>query len=362
MMDFASDNVVGASAPIMAELAAAAAAGPEGTYGADRWTVESVARLEAIFERKLTVLLVSTGTAANSLCLAALTPPWGGVLCHAQAHVNDEECGAPEFFTGGAKLFGIPGADGKVTPQGLRETLARFQPGVIRQVAPASLSLSQATESGTLYTCDEIADLTTIAHEAGIGVHMDGARFANALVTLGCTPAAMTWKAGVDLLSFGATKNGALACEAVVVFDDARAPAAAVQRKRAGHTLSKGRVLGAQMAAYLRDDHWLDMARHANAAAARLSRGLSGIAGVRLPWPTQANEVFAVLRRPLHEALAAAGVHYYEWDAPGLGDNARPGADEVFVRLICSFETTDASVDALIHVARRAAGVASSPY
>ncbi len=362
MMEFASDNVVGASTPIMAELAAAAASGPEGTYGADRWTIEAVARLEDLFERKLTVLLVPTGTAANALCLAALAPPWSGILCHAQSHINDDECGAPEFFTGGAKLFGIPGPDGKITVQGLRETLTRFPHGVIRQVPPAALSLSQATESGTLYTCDEIGALAAVAHEVGLGVHMDGARFANALVALDCTPAAMTWRAGVDLLSFGATKNGALACEAMVVFDEARAPAVAVQRKRAGHTLSKGRLLGAQLAAYLRDDHWLALARHANAAAARLSGGLRRMAGVRMPWPTQANEVFAVLPRPMHDALTRAGAHYYEWDAPGLAVDERPTADEVFVRLICSFETTDDTVDALLDAARRFAGVASSPY
>ncbi len=354
-MDFGSDNVVGASGPIMEALAEAARAGSEGTYGEDRWTRDAVSRLEAIFEKKLAVLLVPTGTAANALALAAFTPPWGGVFCHAQSHVNDDECGAPEFYTAGAKLVGIAGAAGKIAPDGLRDTLARFPRGVIRQVQAASLSLSQATESGTVYDCAEIAALSAVAHGAGLCVHMDGARFANALVTLGCTPAAMTWKAGVDVLSFGATKNGALACEAVIFFDPARAEQAGIQRKRGGHTLSKGRLLGAQMAAYLRDGHWLDLARHANGMARRLADGLRDLPGVRVPWSCQANEVFVILPRPIDAALQAAGAHYYEWDSPSLEAGERPAAAEVFVRLVCSFETSVEEVDKMLRIARQAA-------
>ena len=257
-MDFASDNVSGASGPIVEELARAARAGAEGTYGNDRWSRQAVRMLEDLFEHELSVAFVATGTAANALALAAVSPPWGAVFCHAHAHVNEDECGAPEFYTAGAKLVGVPGPMGKVTPDALRTVLKRFPRGIVRQVQPASLSLSQATESGTVYTPVEIEALAGIARDAGLPVHMDGARFANALVSLGCTPAAMTWKAGVDVLSFGASKNGALACEAVVFFDPARAEHAAVQRKRAGHILSKGRLLGAQMTAYLRDDHVLD--------------------------------------------------------------------------------------------------------
>ena len=362
-LDFASDNVVGASPVIADALAEAARAGAEGTYGNDRWTEEAKARLTTIFERPVEVWLVSTGTAANAMALAALTVPWSGVLCHAGSHVNEDECGAPEFFTAGAKLFGIEGPAGKITPDALAETLARLPRGGLRQVEPMALSLSQATECGTAYRPDEVAALTTLAHDAGLAVHMDGARFANALVEIGCSPADLTWKAGIDVLSFGASKNGALACEAVVVFGGARARTLDVLRKRSGHTLSKGRLLGSQMVAYLADDHWLDLARHANGMAARLAEGLLA-RGVRLPWPRQANEVFAVLPQAAHDALLAAGAHYYEWDATSLAPADRPGPEERFVRLICSFATTAPAVDHLLAVVGTLAGrsnVVSSP-
>ena len=361
-MDFGSDNVVGASERVIAAVAEAARAGPQGTYGSDRWTLAATDALRAIFERDLAVLLVPTGTAANALGLAAVTPPWGGVFCHGLAHINDDECGAPEFFTAGAKLIGLPGSGGKVAAQVLRDTLARFPRGGTRQVQAASLSLSQATESGTVYSCDEIGALAEVARGAGLAVHMDGARFANALVHLGCSAAEMTWKAGVDVLSFGATKNGALACEAVIFFDPTRAEAAEIQRKRGGHALSKGRLLGAQMDAYLADGHWLDLARQANAMADRLAGGLERLAGVRLAWPRQANEVFAVLPRAVDAALQAAGGHYYEWDVIALDEAARPGPDEVLVRLVCSFETSAAQVDKFLAVAGQARPpVATSP-
>ena len=349
-LDFASDNVVGASDPIAEAIGEAARAGSEGTYGADRWTLEAKARLENIFERSLDVHLVATGTAANAIALAALTSPWGGVLCHANAHVNTDECGAPEFFTAGAKLFGIPGYNGKITPPALTACLAGFPRRGVRQVEPMALSLSQATECGTVYRPAEIAALATIAHEAGLAVHMDGARFANALVACDCTPAELTWRVGVDILSFGATKNGALACEAVVAFDADRSRPLDVIRKRSGHTFSKSRLLGAQMAAYLRGDHWLDLARHANAMAARLAAGLAA-QGHRLPWPCEANEVFAIIADAVHTELQAAGAHYYEWESTLLPSEAAPSGDERFVRLICSFATAPDHVDHLLAIA-----------
>ena len=210
----------------------------------------------------------------------------------------------PEFFTGGAKLVGIAGEGGKMTPDALRETLGRFPRGLVKSSQPGALSLSQATEAGTTYRIGEIAELCDIAHAAGIGAHMDGARFANALAASGASPAEMTWRAGIDALSFGATKNGALACEAVVFFDPARAANFAYLRKRGGHTLSKGRFLGAQMEAYLRDGLWLRLAEQANAAARRLSAGLAKAPGVRLAWPTEANEVFVVAPTATGQRLA----------------------------------------------------------
>lgn len=351
-MNFASDNTAGVSPPILAAIAAANG-GCASAYGADPLTAEAEQLLSEAFETKLACFLVATGTAANALALAALTPPWGAVLCHAQAHVNEDECGAPELFSGGAKLVGIPGEAGKIAPEDLAATLGGFPRGNVHRVQPAVLSLSQATESGTIYSLAEIAALARIAHEAGLGVHMDGARFANALVALGCTPAEMSWQAGIDVLSFGATKNGALACEALIFFDPAKATSLPFQRKRSGHTLSKGRFLGAQMIAYLEQGHWLGLAKTANAQARRLAEGLAAMPGVRLPWPTQANEIFAILPRRMDAALKADGALYYEWPFPPAGETcAPPGPDEVFVRLVTSFTTREAEIDGFLASAR----------
>jgi threonine aldolase len=349
-MDFASDNAAGASRPILEALLAT---NDEfcPAYGADRHTAEAEHALSALFEREAASFLVATGTGANALALGATTPPWGAVFCHEHAHIIDDECGAPEMFSGGAKLVGIPGAIGKITPAALRDAFARFPRGLVKQVQPAALSLSQASECGTIYTCAEIAELAALAHGAGVSVHMDGARFANSLLALGCTPAEMTWKAGVDVLSFGATKNGTLACEAVIFFDRDRVTDFAYRRKRGGHTLSKGRFLGVQMCAYLRDDHWLDLARHANASAARLEEGLRQIAGVRLPWPRQVNELFVILPNRADVALKAAGARYYDWGARSLSPEEAPRKDELFVRLITSFATDPRDVDRFVAIA-----------
>lgn len=358
-MDFSSDNVWGAAPEILAALTAANT-GSTAAYGADDWTKRAEARLAEIFERECAVFLVATGTAANALALAALTPPWGAVFCHETAHVADDECGAPEFYTAGAKLVGIPGPSGKIAPEGLAQTLARYPRGLVKQVQPAAVSLSQATECGTIYTPDEISALTRVAHDAGLPVHMDGARFANALVTLGCTPAQMTWKAGVDVLSFGATKNGALACEAVIFFDPARATDFAFRRKRGGHTLSKGRVLGAQMLAYLEGDLWLDLARRANAAAARLEAGLRSIPGVRLPWARGANEVFAVLPAATTARLRTQGARFGDWDPRGVSEAI--AEDEAFVRLVTAFSSDHGDIDRFVDLLRRDIGSDSSRF
>jgi threonine aldolase len=352
-MDFASDNATGASPEILAALVAAND-GTAPAYGADRFTERAEALLRETFECDCTAFLTPTGTAANALAIAALTPPWGAVFCHYDPHVSDDECGAPEFFSGGAKLVGLAGGIGKITAATLTEALALYPRGLVKQAQPAALSFAQATEYGTVYTPAEIAELAALAHAAGVGVHMDGARFANALVTLGCSPAAMSWKAGVDILCLGATKNGALACEAVIFFDPDRARDFAFRRKRGGHTLSKGRFLGAQMAAYLAAGHWLDLAARANRAAARLADGLAAVAGVRLPWPREANEVFAILPRPADAVLKAAGARYYDWSARGLAAALRPAPDEVFIRLVASFATRDRDVDLFVATVRAA--------
>jgi threonine aldolase len=353
-MNFASDNSSGASQKVLAALLAAndGAAMP---YGADPWTARAEAALSDIFERDCAAFLVPTGTAANALALAALCPPWGAVFCHHDAHVTDDECGAPEFFTAGAKLIGLPGARGKVSASTFAEALRAYPRGVVKQVQPGALTLTQATESGTLYSVDEIVELAGLAHGAGVGVHMDGARFANALVSLNVTPAQLTWQAGVDVLSFGATKNGTLCCEAVVFFDKLRAADFIYRRKRAGHTLSKGRMLGAQMIAYLEDGHWLDLARHSNAMAMRLASGLAATPGVRVPLGCEANEVFAIVPRAVEAMLRAAGARYYDWGARGLEQIDRLAPDEVQLRLVTAFTSTEAEIDQFIAIARAAA-------
>jgi len=351
LMNFASDNGAGVAPPILdAILASSRVNAP--AYGSDAYSARAAERLSEIFERKVEVFLVATGTGANALALAALTRPWEAIFCHEESHIHDDECGAPEFFTSGAKLVGIPGLAGKITPEGLSETLARYPRGLVKASQPGALSLSQVTEAGTIYSVDEIAALTKIARAAGLVVHMDGARFANAIVHANVSPADMTWRVGVDALSFGATKNGALACEAVVFFDSTKADTFAYQRKRGGHTLSKGRFLGAQMEAYLEGGLWLNLARRANAAARRLSEGLLSAPGVRRAWPTQANEVFVVAPTVRVESWRAAGARFYDWPTRALASDLAPGPGETLLRLVTSFETSDSEVDALLALAR----------
>jgi threonine aldolase len=352
-LNFASDNGAGAAPEILAAIAAASQ-GVAAAYGADPWSQRACARLAEIFEIDLTAFLVASGTAANALALSALARPWEAVFCHEESHVHDDECGAPEFFTGGAKLVGIPGFDGKITPDALRETLARFPRGLVKSPQPAALTLSQVTEAGTLYSLDEIAALSEIAHAAGLSVHLDGARFANALVSLGCSPAVMSWRAGIDALSFGATKNGALACEAVVFFDKAKAESFPYLRKRGGHTLSKGRLLGAQMQAYLEGGLWLDLAARANAVARRLSDGLVALPGVRAGWPTEANEVFVVAPTRAVVAWRAAGAVFYDWPTRGVPPVRAPRSGETLIRLVTSFGTSGDDVDSFLALARNA--------
>jgi threonine aldolase len=353
VMDFASDNAVGAS-PVVLDASMAANHGAVPAYGEDPYSARAKAMLNDIFEREVSAFFITTGTASNALALGALCPPWGAIFCHHHAHIANDECGAPEMFTAGAKLVGVDGPTAKVDPDALSHKLSEFPIGPIRQVQPSALSLSQSTECGALYSCDELKALTDIAHASGMSVHMDGARFANALVALGCTPAEMTWKAGIDVLSFGATKNGAFACEAVIFFDPAKAATFAYQCKRAGHILSKGRLLGAQMVAYLDNDHWLDLARTANAHTAKLTRGLSDIPGVRIPWDAPTNQAFAIIPRKADEALKRAGARYYDWGTRGLNDPQSLASDEIFVRLVTSFATDPQSVQAFIDTVREA--------
>jgi len=350
-MNFASDNGAGVAPPILDAIRASSRVNAP-AYGADEFTARAAARISEIFERQAAVFLVATGTGANALSLAALTAPWQAVFCHEEAHVIDDECGAPEFFTAGAKVVGVAGRDGKIQPAGLAEMLARYPIGQAKTSQPGALSLSQATEAGTAYRPDEIAALAAAARQAGMGVHMDGARFANVVAATGASPAALTWRAGVDVLSLGATKNGALACEAVIVFDPAKAAAMQYQRKRAGQTLSKGRFLGAQMEAWLAGDLWLQLARQANNAARRLAQGLAAAPGLRLAFPVEANEVFVVAPDATLAGWRAAGAKFYDWSTRSARPDLAPGAGETMARLVTSFETSDAEVDALLALAK----------
>lgn len=336
---FGSDNVAGIAPSILAALAAAND-GPMPSYGADAISARVEARLSALFEREVSVLLVSTGTAANALALSVLTPPWGAVLCHAESHIENDECGAPEFFTGGAKLVHVPGEGAKIDPAALA-VAARRNLGDVHCVQPSCVSITQITELGTLYSVAETAAIGAACRAAGLKLHMDGSRFANAVAALGARPAEMTWKAGVDILSFGATKNGAMGVEAIVLFDPALAGELAFRRKRGGHLSSKMRFLAAQMDAYLDGDLWLANARHANAMAARLAAGLAKIAGVELQGRVEANMAFVRLPQPMCEGLLAQGFRFYT-DRWGEG----------VVRLVTSFATTESDVDRLVAAAR----------
>jgi threonine aldolase len=349
-MNFASDNTAGV-APAILDAIARANDGYALGYGSDAVTARVEQRLAHVFEHELAVFLVPTGTAANALALAQVTPPWGAVLCHGESHIATDECGAPEFFGGGLKLIGLAGEGGKIASSTLEAALARGPWGGPHHVTAAAVSLSQATEAGTIYRPHEIARLADIARARGLAVHMDGARFANALVRTNATPAELTWRAGVDVLSFGATKGGALAAEAVIFFDPARANGMQERRKRGGHLLSKHRFLAAQVEAYLADDLWLDLARHANGMADRLVERL-GAAGIAPVWPVEANEVFVPLGAEADRRLKAAGASYYPWTSVSLPAGLVIAPRATVVRLVTSFSTTEAEVDRFAALAR----------
>ncbi len=350
-MNFGSDNMAGA-APEILDALARVNGGRVKPYGDDAVTGRVAARLAEVFETAVEVFPVATGTAANALSIALMCPPWGAVWCHPESHANTDECGAPEFYTGGAKLHPVHGEHGKFTAEALAEAIRWAGYRGVHEAQPSAVSITQASEAGTVYSPDEVAAIAEVCRGRKLGLHMDGARFANALVTLGCSPAEATWKAGVDILSFGATKNGALAAEAVVVFAEslrARTEELAFRRKRAAHLFSKMRFLSAQLEAYLADDLWLRNARHANAMAARLAEGLVEIPSVRLAHPVQANEIFPVLPAAMREGLRRDGFEFYDW----------PDAGPDGVRLICAFDTALADVDAFLASARAHAGAAA---
>lgn len=342
-MNFASDNTSGA-APQIIEALVGVNPGHASSYGACPLTQRVGDMLREIFEApQAVVYLVPTGTAANALSCAVLTPPWGAIFCHRNAHIEEDECGAPEFFTGGSKLVLVDGGHAKMAPEALSRAISHTARAGVHNVQRGMVSITNATEAGTIYRPEEVRALCEVARGFGLPVHMDGARFANALVTAGCSPAEMTWKAGVDVLSFGGTKNGCMGVEAVILFDPARAWEFELRRKRAGHLLSKHRYLAAQMEAYLRDGLWLKLARHANEAAARLSERIAALPGAGLVHPTEANAVFARFPRRAHRNAMARGAQYYLWpfDQPLEGDPE----EALAARLVCSWCTAQEEID-----------------
>ncbi len=342
-MNFASDNWAGATEPVMAALARHQA-GAVPSYGVDPISKSVTDRLSEIFEREVAVFFVGTGSAANALALSAYAKPGAAFFCHPDAHIQVDECGCPEFFTGGGKLVSVPGENGKMSPQALETAIAAFPEGVVHHGQAAAVSITQATESGTVHSLDEIRAIKAVAQTRGLPLHMDGARFANALVSLGCSPADMTWRAGVDVLSFGATKNGCWCAEAVVFFDAEATRGFEYARKRAGHLFSKSRFIAAQFEGYLADDNWLATAAHANDMALRLAEGIRE-AGGRTAWPVEANELFPILKKADADRLKAGGAFFYEWPASGVPAEAGPKEDEVCLRLVTSFATTEADVE-----------------
>ncbi|RFC64993.1 low specificity L-threonine aldolase [Fulvimarina endophytica] len=342
-MIFASDNWSGAH-PAINEAMARESAGMAAAYGESVLDKAVEKRFDEIFERKVAVFFVGTGTAANSLAFAAVNRPGGVVLCHREAHVIEDECGAPEFFTHGARMAPVDGANGKIDPDNLRRELARFKPDFVHAGQPMAVTISQPGEAGTLYSAAEIEAIAAITHERGLALHMDGARFANGLVADGRSPADMTWRHGVDILSFGATKNGCWCAEAVVFFDPAKAEQFRYIRKRGAQLFSKTRFVAAQFMAYLENGRWLDMAADANRMADRLRAGLDASAAGRQAWPTRSNEIFAVFPRETAERLRAGGAVFYDWNAPHSMHNIT-GPDESLVRLVTSWSTSEADVD-----------------
>ncbi len=348
-MHFASDNT-GPIHPKVLEALGRANEGYAMPYGNDPLSRQTADRIRAVFEApEAAVHLVATGTAANALVLATMSKPWSTIFCAPHAHINEDECNAPEFYSGGAKLTLVGGGNGKIDAGLLAAAIAAEESRGVHGPQRGPVSITQATEKGTVYALEEIREIAEVARRFGLGLHLDGARFANALVHLGCTAAEMTWKAGVDAVSFGGTKNGLMGVEAVVIFDKALAWEFELRRKRGAHLFSKHRYLAAQMHAYLTDDLWLDMAASANAACSRLVRGLKQMPGTALHFEPEANIVFAEWSRAGHRRLTAAGAQYYLWN--GTLDGG-PEDEPLTARLVTDWSAKEAGIDRFLDLVR----------
>jgi threonine aldolase len=332
-MRFFSDNAAPVCSQVLEALSRANTI--DTAYDGDRWSQQLDGAFSELFGTQVRALWVPSGTAANALALAALCPPHGSVICHRDAHIQNDECGAPEFYTHGAKLALAEGVGAKVTPESIAAVLDRVQEGV-HWVQPHAISITNASEYGLVYTPDQVAAISEVTKTRRLGLHMDGARFANAVAHLGCTPGEVTWRAGVDVLSFGFVKNGGMSAEALIFFKPELADATLYRRKRAGLLLSKGRYLAAQLLAMLENDLWLTNARAANAGA----RLLAQAAGDRLVHPVEANEVFLKASPDEAASLRALGFDFYDW-APGE------------VRLVTSWDQSEDAIRPLAEAIAR---------
>ena len=331
---FASDNVAGAC-PEVLDAIVKANDGIAAPYGNDEWSTNLQNKFSDIFEKDVIVYPTASGTASNALALSALTPVFGNIYCHRLSHINTDECGAPEFYTGGAKLVTLKGVNGKITPEELSDNIGGV--GIVHHTQPSVVSITQLSETGEVYQLDEISTIAETAHKHNLKMHMDGARFANALVSLGVTPAEMTWKSGIDVLSFGATKNGCIAAEAIIFFKPELVGNLPFLLKRSGHLLSKMRFVSAQLDAYISNEVWLRNAKHANKMGKKLSEGLSLNPNIELTYPTQANEVFAKFPRSIIEHLNSEGYKMNEDELDGKA-----------VRLVAAWNTENSDVDRLL--------------
>ncbi len=355
-MDFRSDNVASVAPEIMAAIAAANV-GPAAGYGDDEISQRLEPAYSELFETEVRVFPVLTGTIANSLSAAVLSPPWGAIYAEVNAHINQDECGGPEFFTGGAKILPLQGVNGKIQAEDLQRAVDAGPKGFVHAAQPAALSLTQSSEAGSVYSVAEVAELSEIARAANLKVHMDGARFANAVVALNdgnhtCSPADITWRAGVDVLSFGATKNGVLGAEAVILFRTELADEMAFRHKRAGQLASKMRYISAQLEAYIKDGLWLRMAEHANRMCWSLADGLGAFAGVRIDSFGGANELFVELPGETVIALREQGFEFYDWP-----ETTPAGPDKrCTIRLVTRHDTTPRDVNGFIAAVKKLAG------
>lgn len=335
-MNFTSDNVYGAHPKVLKALSDCNE-GAMASYGKDAVTAQAEAAFRELLDAPDAVVrFLATGTGANALVCAQLSPSYGRIYCHDSAHIHRDECAAPEFFTHGAKLVPIAGEAGRITPQALQDAIRVGATGSLNDGAGALVSITNVTEWGTCYGPDQVAEIARVTHDAGMALHMDGARFANAVASLGCDAAALV--RDVDALCFGGTKNGAIAAEAVIFFDPDRAQGFDYRRKQSGHVWSKQRFLAAQMLALVQDGLWLELAGHANRQAARLGQGITQIGG-QLIAPVQANEVFALLPSDAHDRARAHGAAYMIWQ-----DSPPVAGQPVAVRLVTSWATHDDDV------------------